>query len=396
MPGLEQAARAWGTLPVAPGPEGLGTLCRRSSAKEPGVPEQSDRSLWIRFGLRPSQAWIWPPAWGDAPHHFQRENPPQPRHPKGLDLPVPPAKGLLRMPPPRRPRSCPRSSARVTRRWMVPVIAPVLPRGGVTMIYGTICGGAAVCARGRQPHRAVGSQVCWGTRGWDWLSGTGIIVLHLPAAGARPRFKAGPRCCGRAGGPAQPPASIPAFVCVGSGFEDSFGEMDVRPHRGRHVPGEIPGRGFLSNNHEAGVREKLPGLRSPSGLGTSDSRSALHVPGPRVPAAGSVLVGSGIRSPACAGRPNREASALPEHPSCLPTHRAAPALDRAEPRVGNPKPQNPNSGQHSTPGSSRRDAQGRGTRWSTPHEPQGVPTKHSPLMATVTGPLAAHGDACNC
>lgn len=58
---------------------------------------------------------------------------------------------------PSQPHFCPGSSAWVTRRWMVPVIAPVLPRGGVTVIYGTICGGLW-CAPGEQPRRAVGRR----------------------------------------------------------------------------------------------------------------------------------------------------------------------------------------------------------------------------------------------
>lgn len=134
-----------------------------------------------------------------------------------------------------------------------------------------------------------------------------------PASGRR--SKRGRGAAVAAAAPAQPPA----FVCGGSGFQGTLGEMDARPRRGRRVPGEIPGRGFLSNNNGVRAREQLSRLRalrrdSRVASGTSEGRSA-GAPAEPPPCA----LAAGSAGAACAGQPNhvwkRWPLAPPEHPA---------------------------------------------------------------------------------
>lgn len=112
-------------------------------------------------------------------------------HPQGLDPAVLPAKGLLWLPPlspppcavPSCPHPCPGSSARVTRRWMVPVTAPVRPRRGVTVIYDTICGSRGArqrpwprCAAGCPGDTAI-PRTLLGTMIARALGGTGAVPV---------------------------------------------------------------------------------------------------------------------------------------------------------------------------------------------------------------------------
>jgi len=144
-------------------------------------------------GPRPSRAGIWSQRWAllgalpppELPHRFQGENPaPTSVIPRALTPRCRWQRGCHGCRP--RPPSRPGSPARVTRRWMVPVIVPVLPRGGVTVIYGTICGGPR-CEPGAGGHAVPrGMSPARGPRRAPFVPGVGsggTGAVPLGAAG---------------------------------------------------------------------------------------------------------------------------------------------------------------------------------------------------------------------